>query len=182
MPRDGRRFAARPSRGPYPTERKASGPSRGPYPTERKASGPSRGPYPTERKAAGPSRGPFDATRSSTATRKGTTTQGRPTRRLIMLQYTARRLLSSIPVLFGILVVVFALSRLIPGDPCHAMLGERATEAVCAPWNHQMGFDRPITTQFAIYLGNVLRGDFGESIRFSRPVTIILAEIGRAHV
>jgi len=95
---------------------------------------------------------------------------------LIMLQYTARRLLSSIPVLFGILVVVFALSRLIPGDPCHAMLGERATEAVCAPWNHQMGFDRPITTQFAIYLGNVLRGDFGESIRFSRPVTIILAE------
>jgi len=93
-----------------------------------------------------------------------------------MLQYTARRLLLSIPVLFGILVVVFALSRLIPGDPCHAMLGERATEAVCAPWNHLMGFDRPITTQFAIYLGNILRGDFGESIRFSRPVSIILAE------
>jgi ABC-type dipeptide/oligopeptide/nickel transport system permease component len=93
-----------------------------------------------------------------------------------MLQYTTRRLLLSIPVLFGILVVVFALSRLIPGDPCRAMLGERATDAVCIPWNHQMGFDRPITTQFAIYLGNILRGDFGESIRFSRPVTIILAE------
>jgi len=93
-----------------------------------------------------------------------------------MFQYTARRLLLSIPVLFGILIVVFALSRLIPGDPCHAMLGERATEAVCVPWNHLMGFDRPITTQFAIYLGNILRGDFGESIRFSRPVTIILAE------
>jgi len=93
-----------------------------------------------------------------------------------MVQYTTRRLLLSVPVLFGILVVVFALSRLIPGDPCKAMLGERATDAVCIPWNHEMGFDRPITTQFAIYLGNILRGDFGESIRFSRPVSIILAE------
>jgi peptide/nickel transport system permease protein len=93
-----------------------------------------------------------------------------------MVQYTIRRLLTSIPVLFGILVAVFILARLIPGDPCRAMLGEKATEAVCARWTHQVGLDRPITTQFFIYMGNMIRGNFGQSIRFNRPVTIILAE------
>jgi peptide/nickel transport system permease protein len=93
-----------------------------------------------------------------------------------MLQYGSRRILLSIPVLIGILVVVFALARLIPGDPCRAMLGEKATKQVCDRWTHQMGFDRPITTQFGIYMGHVLRGDFGQSIRYSRPVSTILAE------
>lgn len=93
-----------------------------------------------------------------------------------MVQYVSRRLLSSIPVLVGIVVVVFALARLIPGDPCKAMLGEKATEATCARWNHEKGFDRPITTQFAVYVSDLLQGDLGTSIRFSRPVTLILAE------
>ncbi len=93
-----------------------------------------------------------------------------------MVQYTIRRLLSSIPVLIGIVVVVFALARLIPGDPCRAMLGEQATDVVCDRWNHEKGFDRPITAQFGIYVSELLQGNFGSSIRFSRPVTIILAE------
>jgi ABC-type dipeptide/oligopeptide/nickel transport system permease component len=93
-----------------------------------------------------------------------------------MPQYITRRLLTSIPVLIGIVVVVFALARLIPGDPCRAMLGEHATAEICARWNHEKGFDRPITTQFLVYVSDILHGDFGTSIRFSRPVTIILAE------
>lgn len=93
-----------------------------------------------------------------------------------MPQYTARRLLSSIPVLVGILVVVFLLARLIPGEPCKAILGEKATAETCERFNKANGLDKPIYTQFAIYMGNVLQGDFGTSIRFSRPVTIILAE------
>lgn len=93
-----------------------------------------------------------------------------------MLQYTIRRLLLAIPVLFGILLVTFILARAIPGDPCRAMLGEKATAAVCERFNHEHGFDRPITTQFTIYMGQILRGNFGNSIRFSRPVTTILIE------
>ncbi len=48
-----------------------------------------------------------------------------------MIQYTIRRLLLAIPVLLGILIVTFALSRMIPGEPCKAMLGEKATAQVC---------------------------------------------------
>ncbi len=82
----------------------------------------------------------------------------------------------SIPVLFGILLVTFVLARLIPGDPCKAILGEKATQEVCERFRHEHGFDRPIYVQFTFYIGNVLQGDFGDSIRFSRPVTRILVE------
>ncbi|MBW6474293.1 MAG: ABC transporter permease [Anaerolineaceae bacterium] len=93
-----------------------------------------------------------------------------------MIQYTIRRLLMAIPVLLGILIVTFALARMIPGEPCKAMLGEKATPEVCERFNVRYGFDKPITTQFGIYLRDILSGDFGQSIRFSRPVTIILIE------
>ena len=93
-----------------------------------------------------------------------------------MFSYIARRLLYSIPVLIGIMIVVFLLARLIPGDPCTAILGEKATPEACARYNAAQGLDKPITTQFVIYMGNVLRGDFGNSIRFSRPVTQVLVE------
>lgn len=93
-----------------------------------------------------------------------------------MLGYAARRLLISIPVLFGILVVTFVMARLIPGEPCKAMLGEKASAATCEAFTERFGLDEPITTQFFIYMTNVAQGDFGESIRFSRPVTQILVE------
>jgi peptide/nickel transport system permease protein len=93
-----------------------------------------------------------------------------------MLQYTIRRLLSSIPVLLGILLVTFALARMIPGDPCTAILGEKATPGVCEQFIRDRGLDRPIYVQFGIYMADVLQGDFGTSIRFSRPVSLILVE------
>ena len=93
-----------------------------------------------------------------------------------MIQYTIRRLLSAIPVLLGILIVTFALARMIPGEPCKAMLGEKASAEVCARFNAENGFDKPVTTQFFIFMGKLLQGDFGQSIRFSRPVTQILIE------
>ncbi|HET7011209.1 MAG TPA: ABC transporter permease [Anaerolineales bacterium] len=113
-----------------------------------------------------------------------------------MLQYGARRLLTSIPVLVGIVVVVFVLARLIPGGACKAMLGEKATEAACERFDRANGLDKPVInciksvrplrfggcfvnpveTQLFIYAGQLLRGDFGQSIRFSRPVSIILVE------
>ena len=93
-----------------------------------------------------------------------------------MIQYTIRRLLLSIPVLFAVLVVTFVLARSIPGDPCKAILGEKASVAVCEEFTRSHGLDQPISTQFTIFMGKMLRGDLGESIRFSRPVSIILVE------
>ena len=93
-----------------------------------------------------------------------------------MTQYTIRRILYSIPVLIGILVVTFVIARSIPGDPCKAMLGEKATVEVCDRFNREHGLDKSIPVQFWIYMKDILRGDFGESIRYSRPVTIILIE------
>ncbi|MCD4738801.1 MAG: ABC transporter permease, partial [Anaerolineae bacterium] len=91
-----------------------------------------------------------------------------------MIQYIIRRLISAIPVLLGILIVTFALARMIPGDPCKAILGEKATVAVCERFNREYGLDKPIYVQFGIYMNDVLHGEFGNSIRFSRPVTTIL--------
>ena len=93
-----------------------------------------------------------------------------------MLGFIARRILLSIPVLIGILLVTFVLARMIPGDPCKAILGEKATQEVCERFARDHGLDRPIYVQFTIYAGQVLQGDFGTSIRFSRPVTKILVE------
>ncbi|MGH9168427.1 MAG: ABC transporter permease, partial [Acidimicrobiia bacterium] len=93
-----------------------------------------------------------------------------------MIGFLARRLIYTIPVLLGIVVVAFFIVRLIPGDPCRAMLGERATQAACEAFNRANGLDRPIPVQLGIYLGNLLKLDLGESIRFSRPVTQLLVE------
>lgn len=93
-----------------------------------------------------------------------------------MLTFITRRLIVSIPVLIGILAVTFLLGRLIPGDPCRAMLGERATDVVCDEFNTRMGLDQPLPTQFIVYIGNVLRGDFGTSLRYSRTIPDLLAE------
>jgi len=93
-----------------------------------------------------------------------------------MLEYIVRRVLSSIPVLIGIVLVVFILVRLIPGEPCKAMLGERATAEVCERFTRERGLDQPVSTQLVIFVRDVLRGDLGTSIRFTRPVTLILVE------
>jgi peptide/nickel transport system permease protein len=93
-----------------------------------------------------------------------------------MIQYSLRRVVSSLPVIFGVLLVTFALARLIPGDPCKAILGEKATVETCERFNEAKGLNDPIPVQFAIYMKDILRGDFGNSIRFNRPITTILLE------
>ena len=93
-----------------------------------------------------------------------------------MITYISRRILSSIPVLFGILFVTFALARLIPGDPCRAILGEKATEKVCAEFNHRHGLDKSLPEQFVIYIGEIMRGDLGDSLRYGKPVTDLIIE------
>jgi peptide/nickel transport system permease protein len=93
-----------------------------------------------------------------------------------LLAYVTRRILLAIPVLVGIVAVVFLLIRAIPGDPCTAMLGERATEEACERFNEANGLNEPIVVQLGIYMRNVATFDLGESVRFSRPVNQLLIE------
>lgn len=93
-----------------------------------------------------------------------------------MAGYFLRRLTLAIPVLLGILFVTFSLARLLPGDPCHSALGEKATPEICAAFNERYGLNDPIPEQFRIYLRDVLRGDLGNSIKFGRPVTELMVE------
>ena len=93
-----------------------------------------------------------------------------------MLSFIVRRTLLAIPVLLGIMVVVFLLMRAIPGDPCTSMLGERATPEACVEFNEANGLNDPIFVQLGIYMKNVLTFNLGESVRFSRPVTQLLIE------
>jgi peptide/nickel transport system permease protein len=93
-----------------------------------------------------------------------------------MLRFIARRLVLLIPVAIGILLVTFIIVHSIPGDPCKAMLGERATEEKCYAFRERYGLNDNLLIQFGRYIGNMAQGDFGDSIRFSRPVTDIIAE------
>ena len=93
-----------------------------------------------------------------------------------MLGFITRRTLLAIPVLLGIIVVVFFLIRAIPGDPCTSLLGERATEEACERFDAANGLNEPIWIQLGIYMKNVMTFNLGESVRFSRPVNQLLIE------
>lgn len=88
-----------------------------------------------------------------------------------MTRFVVRRLLLSIPTLFGVLVVAFLLLYVAPGDPVEAMVGERADSATIARLRQQLRLDDPLPQRFGHYVGNVLRGDLGHSYVTNRPIT-----------
>ncbi len=87
-----------------------------------------------------------------------------------MMTYLVRRLLLTIPVLLFVSMIVFALVNLVPGDPALIMLGEQATPEALTALRQEMGLHRPVAVRYLIWLGRVLRGDLGRSVRDSRPV------------
>jgi len=93
-----------------------------------------------------------------------------------MTTFILRRILTSVPVLIGILFVTFAIARLIPGDPCRSILGEKATDAVCDQFIIRHGLDKPIPEQFVIYVTEILHGDLGTSIKYGKPVSTLILE------
>ena len=93
-----------------------------------------------------------------------------------MSLFFLRRLLQLIPTLAFILVVVFVLVRLLPGDPTSAILGDRALDADVKRINHDLGLDRSIPVQFALFLKSVATGDLGKSITLKLPVTTLIAQ------
>lgn len=93
-----------------------------------------------------------------------------------MIQFVTRRLILLLPVMAGILLVTFSIIRLIPGDPCVVMLGERATPLVCNAFKERYGLNDPIPVQFVRYAGQILKGDFGVSIKTGQNVTDVIAQ------
>lgn len=87
-----------------------------------------------------------------------------------MSRFILRRLLLSIPTLFGVLVVAFLLLYVAPGDPVEAMVGERADSATIARLRVQLRLDDPLPVRFVHYVGNALKGDLGTSYITNRPI------------
>lgn len=87
-----------------------------------------------------------------------------------MTEYILKRLLLLVPVLLGVSIVIFLSIRLIPGDPAEALAGEFAPPEYVDEIRRAYGLDRPLHVQYFIYMGRLLRGDLGRSIRSDRPV------------
>ncbi len=91
-------------------------------------------------------------------------------------RFVVRRLLLTVPVLLAMSVFVFAIIRLVPGDPVRTMLGFRATDQNVAEIRGQLGLDEPIVRQYFTWLGNAFRGDFGTDFISKVPISELLAQ------
>lgn len=87
-----------------------------------------------------------------------------------MLHYIGRRLLQLIPVLLGMTFIVFLIIRAIPGDPAQVILGQQATKEAVAALRASLGLDNPWYVQYFHYLGDLVTGNLGESMRTKVPV------------
>jgi peptide/nickel transport system permease protein len=94
---------------------------------------------------------------------------------LVILAHFWHRLAQVAGTAFLVAVLVFFLMHLLPGDPALAMLGDRATPASLASLRHEMGYDRSLATQFAIYIDHLLTLDLGESVTMRVPVVSLIA-------
>lgn len=87
-----------------------------------------------------------------------------------MYKYIMKRLLMMIPVLLGVTVIVFVMLQVTPGDPARSILGDDATEEELALKREELGLNDPLIVQYIRYLGDMLRGDLGDSYTSGRPV------------
>ncbi|MEW9672948.1 nickel ABC transporter permease [Ammoniphilus sp. 3BR4] len=87
-----------------------------------------------------------------------------------MFIYIIRRMLQMVPVLLGVILVVFLIMKLVPGDPALLIAGEGATPEIIERIHKQLGLDKPLLVQYFDYVMNVLRGDLGVSMKTNLPV------------
>jgi len=85
-------------------------------------------------------------------------------------RFLVRRLLLTLPVLFFVSVIVFSLISLIPGDPARVLLGEEVSTDALEVLRKQLGLDRPLHIRYLYWLGRIVKGDLGKSVRDGRPV------------
>jgi ABC-type dipeptide/oligopeptide/nickel transport system permease component len=94
-----------------------------------------------------------------------------------VFQYVVRRLLVAIPMLLGAMSIVFFAMRILPGDPCMAMMGDQATTEALADCTRNLGLQRPLPVQYVDYLWRSLQFDFGTSFRQGYPVSEYIARM-----
>jgi peptide/nickel transport system permease protein len=87
------------------------------------------------------------------------------------LELILRRLVWFGPTLFGLVLIVFAISHVVPTDPVRILAGENATQQQVEALRAQLGYDKPLTTQFFRYVGDVLSGDLGKSLYTQRSIS-----------
>jgi len=93
-----------------------------------------------------------------------------------MISFIARRIGAVVPVMAFVSLIVFLLLRLSPGDPALVIAGENANEETLARIRALLGLDKPLLVQFGIWVGNLLRGDLGQSIFSNMPVAQLIAQ------
>jgi len=93
-----------------------------------------------------------------------------------VLKKILKRIIIAIPVLIGVVLIIFIMLRIVPGDPVTTMMGEHVNLAVIEKVSKEMGLDQPMYVQFFQYVGNALRGDLGTSYRLNRNVTHIILD------
>src|SRR5262245_51877648 len=94
-----------------------------------------------------------------------------------MTQYVLRRVMVAIPMLLGAMSIVFFAMRILPGDPCVAMMGDQATTEALADCTRNLGLNRPLAVQYADYIWRSVRFDFGTSLRQGYPVSEYIARM-----
>jgi len=90
--------------------------------------------------------------------------------------FLTRRLATILPTLLFVTVLIFGLQQLLPGDPAKVLAGEDQDPTVVAHLREKMHLDKPLPVQYVYWLGGVVRGDLGESLRIQKPVTALIAE------
>ena len=93
-----------------------------------------------------------------------------------MLNFLARRLATIVPTLLFVSMLVFGLQQLLPGDPAMVLAGEERDPNVIAHLRAKLHLDEPLPVRYVYWLGGVLQGDLGESLRMQKPVTALIAE------
>jgi peptide/nickel transport system permease protein len=87
-----------------------------------------------------------------------------------------KRAIAGVFVIWGVVTMVFIILRVIPGDPAALMLGLDATPQALANLRHELGLDQPLAIQYILFLWDVVRGNFGDSITFSQPAMPLILE------
>lgn len=94
----------------------------------------------------------------------------------VVVGLVARRLLTLVPLMLGIILFAFMVMALSPNNSARAVLGDRATPAQVAAFEHEHGLDEPLPVQYVDYVGNLLHGDLGETFSLNQPIGRIIGD------
>ncbi len=92
----------------------------------------------------------------------------------MMIRNLARRLVQALIVLIGVVLLIFVMLRIVPGNPIETMMGEHANAETVARMTAEMGLDQPLHVQFFRYISSAVRGDFGTSYSLGKPVSLLI--------